>query len=156
MAKRSAGLLLYRKVDGGSEVLLVHPGGPYWTRRDEGAWSVPKGEVDAGEDPLEVARREFAEELGSGPPDGPVEPLGEVRQPGGKLVIAWALHGDFDTDEVRSNTFTLEWPRGSGTFREFPEVDRAEWFPLDVARVKMLGGQLPLLDRLAEMLRERG
>jgi predicted NUDIX family NTP pyrophosphohydrolase len=150
MAKRSAGLLLYRKVETTAEVLLVHPGGPYWARRDEGAWSLPKGEVEAGEEPLEVARREFGEELGSDPPDGGVTALGEVRQPGGKLVVAWALRGDFDTDQVRSNTFTLEWPRGSGRFQEFPEIDRAEWFPLDTARIKLLKGQLPLLDRLIE------
>jgi predicted NUDIX family NTP pyrophosphohydrolase len=155
MARRSAGLLLYRKVDGAPEVLLVHPGGPYWARRDEGAWSIPKGEVEPGEEPLDVARREFKEELGSDPPESPVVALGEVRQPGGKLVIAWALHGDFDADAVQSNTFTLEWPRGSGRIQAFPEVDRAGWFPLAEARGKLLKGQLPLLDRLAEMLRDR-
>jgi len=156
MAKRSAGLLLYRTVDGTPEVLLVHPGGPYWARRDEGAWSLPKGEVEPGEEPLEVARREFAEELGSEPPDGPATALGEVRQPGGKLVIAWTLQGDLDSDTVRSNTFTLEWPRGSGRMREFPEVDRAGWFSLEAARAKLLNGQLPLLDRLAERLNDDG
>ena len=155
MARSSAGLLLYREGDASTEVLLVHPGGPYWARRDDGAWSLPKGEVENGEEPLDVARREFREELGTDPPAGPVSALGEVRQPGGKTVIAWALPGDLDADEVRSNTFTIEWPRGSGTFKEFPEVDRAAWFPLDVARVKLLQGQLPLLDRLIEIVLDR-
>ena len=144
--------MLYRTVDGMTQVLLVHPGGPYWARRDEAAWSLPKGEVEAGEEPLEVARREFKEELGSDPPDGAVVALGEVRQPGGKLVIAWALDGDLDANAVQSNTFTLEWPRGSGRMQEFPKVDRAEWFPLDEARGKLLKGQRPLLDRLADIL----
>jgi predicted NUDIX family NTP pyrophosphohydrolase len=156
MAKRSAGLLLYRTVNDATEVLLVHPGGPYWARRDEGAWSLPKGEIEGGEDPLEVARREFGEELGTDPPDGPVAALGEIRQAGGKLVTAWALQGQVDADAVRSNTFSLEWPPRSGTIRDFPEVDRAEWFPLDAARAKMLEGQRPFLDRLAELLDEGG
>jgi predicted NUDIX family NTP pyrophosphohydrolase len=156
MAKRSAGLLLYRTANDATEVLLVHPGGPYWARRDEGAWSLPKGEVEGDEDPLEVARREFGEELGTDPPDGPVAPLGEVRQAGGKLVTAWALRGDVDADAVRSNTFSLEWPPRSGTIREFPEVDRAGWFSLDAARPKLLEGQRPFLDRLAELLDEGG
>lgn len=147
-------MLLFRRLDGEPEVLLVHPGGPYWSRRDEGAWSLPKGEVETHEEPLSVARREFAEELGADPPEAPVAELGEVRQPGGKLVTAWALEGDLDADAVRSNTFTLEWPPGSGTMREFPEVDRAAWFSIEAARAKLLKGQLPFLDRLAELLDE--
>ncbi len=153
MPRLSAGVLLYRRVDATSEVLLVHPGGPYWAGRDDGAWSVPKGEYERGEDPLEVALREFREELGMGPPDAaPAVFLGEVRQPGGKRVSAWALAGDLDTGSVRSNTFTMEWPRGSGRIREFPEVDRAGWFDLGTARTKLLRGQVPFLDRLSELL----
>jgi predicted NUDIX family NTP pyrophosphohydrolase len=147
MATRSAGLLLHRRTDAGVEVLLVHPGGPFWARRDEGAWSIPKGEYD-DDDPLAAARREFAEELGQPPPTGPTVPLGEVRQKGGKRVVAWAVAGDLDPASVVSNTFELEWPRGSGRLREFPEVDRAEWFTLDEARRRILEGQRPLLDAL--------
>jgi predicted NUDIX family NTP pyrophosphohydrolase len=151
MAKRSAGIVLHRSGAAGPEVLLVHPGGPFWAKRDLGAWSIPKGEYDDGEDPLACARREFAEELGSPPPDGaePVD-LGEVRQKGGKVVMAWAIAGDFDAAAIRSNTFEMEWPPRSGTTREFPEVDRAEWFGLDEARERILPAQAPLLDRLVE------
>jgi predicted NUDIX family NTP pyrophosphohydrolase len=153
MARRSAGILLHRPGAAGPEVLLVHPGGPFWAKKDAGAWSIPKGEYDDAEDPLACARREFAEELGTPPPDG-AEPvaLGEVRQKGGKVVAAWALEGDLDTDTIESNTFTMEWPPRSGTMREFPEVDRAGWFALDAAREKILPAQAPLLDRLAEHL----
>jgi predicted NUDIX family NTP pyrophosphohydrolase len=153
MAKLSAGLLLYRMVEGAPQMLLVHPGGPYWASKDEGTWSLPKGEYEPGEDPLEVALREFREELGVDPPDA-LEPasLGEVRQPGGKRVSAWALPGDLDVATVRSNTFAMEWPRGSGRTRDFPEVDRAGWFDLEAARRKLLRGQLPFLERLAELL----
>ena len=130
-------------------MLLVHPGGPFWARRDLGAWSIPKGELDDGElDALSTARREFEEELGHPAPPGPYVELGEVRQKGGKRVVAWAVDGDLDTDAVRSNTFTLEWPRGSGRLREFPEVDRAEWFDLAEAGERILEGQRPLLDAL--------
>ena len=153
MPKRSAGLLVYRRVEGEPEVLLVHPGGPYWAKKDEGAWSLPKGEYEPDEDPLDVAIREFEEELGIEPPETK-EPtfLGEVRQPGGKLVSAWAVEGEVDVNDVRSNTFTMEWPPRSGRTAEFPEVDRAGWFDLETARRKLLRGQLGLLDRFAELL----
>jgi predicted NUDIX family NTP pyrophosphohydrolase len=148
--KRSAGILLHRRRDGAHEVLLVHPGGPFWAKKDAGAWSIPKGEYEDGEEPRAAALREFAEELGAPPPDGELVELGEVRQRGGKVVTAWALAGDADADAVRSNTFTMEWPPRSGTIGEFPEVDRAAWFSLDEARERILPGQAPLLDRLAE------
>ena len=151
MPRTSAGLLLHRRRAGTTEVLLVHPGGPFWARKDDGAWSIPKGEYEAGEDPLAVAHREFAEELGSVPPDGPHTDLGEVTQRGGKRVRAWALAGDFDATSMVSNTFEMEWPRGSGTIQAFPECDRAEWFTLEVAARKLLGAQRPFLDRLAEL-----
>jgi predicted NUDIX family NTP pyrophosphohydrolase len=150
-AKRSAGILLYRRSgDGALEVLLVHPGGPFWAKKDLGAWSIPKGEYEDGEDALAAARREFAEELGSSASDGELVALGEVRQKSGKVVTAWALEGDIDADTVTSNTFTMEWPPRSGRTREFPEVDRAAWFGLDEARERILPAQAPLLDRLAE------
>jgi predicted NUDIX family NTP pyrophosphohydrolase len=151
MPKRSAGLLVYRSVDGEPEVLLVHPGGPYWAKKDDGSWSLPKGEYEPGEDPLEVAIREFREELGVDPPAAK-DPmfLGEVRQPGGKIVSAWALPGDLDVRVARSNTFSMEWPPRSGRTAEFPEVDRAGWFELETARRKLLRGQLALLDRFSE------
>ena len=149
MATRSAGLLLHRTTAAGDlEVLLVHPGGPFWARRDAGAWSIPKGEYADDEDPLVAARREFAEELGHPPPDVTAVPLGEVRQKGGKLVVAWAVEGDLDPTSIVSNTFELELPRGSGRLREFPEVDRAEWFTLEEAAVRILEGQRPLLEAL--------
>jgi len=133
------------------DVLLVHPGGPIWAKRDAGAWSIPKGEPEAGEDALTAARREFAEELGRGV-DGTFIPLSPVRQPGGKVVHAWAVEADFDTSSIASNTFSMEWPPRSGRQQVFPEIDRAEWFPLDVARQKILAGQTPLLDELIRML----
>jgi predicted NUDIX family NTP pyrophosphohydrolase len=145
--------VLYRLTTGGLEVLLVHPGGPLWARRDLGAWSIPKGEYGPDEAPLAAARREFAEELGVAAPAGPVEDLGEVRQKSGKRVRAWALAGDMDPSRVRSNTFTLEWPPRTGVTQEFPEVDRAEWFELTVAREKITAAQVPLLDRLQELRR---
>lgn len=138
----------------GLEVLLVHPGGPHWSRRDDGWWTIPKGEVDAGEDGLAAAEREFAEELGIRPPGGPRISLGEVVQAGGKHVQAWAVAGDLDVSTIEGGTFELEWPPRSGKLRAFPEVDRATWYDLDTARTKLLSGQLPLLDRLvAELLR---
>ncbi len=150
-AKRSAGILLHRRSgDGALEVLLVHPGGPFWAKKDLGAWSIPKGEYEDGEDALAAARREFAEELGSPAADGELVALGEVCQKSGKVVTAWALEGDIDADAVTSNTFTMEWPPRSGRTREFPEVDRAAWFGLDEARERILPAQAPLLDRLAE------
>ena len=152
MPKLSAGLLLYRSGAAGVELLLVHPGGPFWARRDEGAWSIPKGEYEPGEDPRQRADIEFSEELGSAPPPGPRLDLGEVTQAGGKRVRAWAVHADFDTGAFTSNTFEMEWPRGSGVRRTFPEVDRAQWFPLDDARLKIVPGQLPLILRLVEVV----
>jgi predicted NUDIX family NTP pyrophosphohydrolase len=153
MPKRSAGLLVYRVVDGEPEVLLVHPGGPYWTKKDDGSWSLPKGEYEPDEDPLEVAIREFREELGVDPPAAKdAMSLGEVRQPGGKIVSAWALPGDLDVAEVLSNTFSMEWPPRSGRTADFPEVDRAGWFDLETARRKLLRGQLGLLDRFSDRL----
>lgn len=131
-------------------MLLVHPGGPFWARRDLGAWSIPKGEYDHDEDPLATARREFHEELGAAPPDAPMIDLGEIRQKGGKVVRAWALEGDLDPEQIVSNTFTLEWPPRSGKWIEVPEVDRAEWFSLEEARERINPAQVALLDRLAE------
>jgi len=154
VAATSAGLLVHRRAAAGREVLLVHPGGPYWARKDVAAWSIPKGEYGEGEDPLTVARREFAEELGVDPPDGrPVE-LGEVRQSGGKRVVAWAVEGEVVPRVERCNTFEIEWPPRSGKMQEFPEVDRAEWFTIDEARGKLHRGQVPLLDRLLDHLGE--
>src|SRR5271154_4950382 len=121
--------------------MLVHMGGPFWARRDAGAWSIPKGEAEAGEDPLATARREFAEETGIGAPDGAAIDLGEVEQSGGKLVRVWAIEADVDVSVIASNTFTLEWPRGSGQMREFPEADRAAWFEVSSAREKIVKGQ---------------
>ncbi|KUI20810.1 NUDIX hydrolase [Mycobacterium sp. GA-1285] len=148
MAKLSAGLLLYRVDEGVVEVLIGHPGGPFWARKDEGAWSIPKGEYDEGEDPWAVARREFEEEVGKPPPEGPRIEFAPVKQPGGKIVTAFAVRGDLDLDGTFSNTFTMEWPKGSGTFREFPEIDRLDWFSVAEARSKLLKGQRILLDRL--------
>ena len=151
MPKRSAGLLLYRRSAAGLAVLLVHPGGPFWAKKDLGAWSIPKGEYAAGEEPLAAAQREFFEETGARP-HGAFAPLGEIRQPGGKHVTAWAVEGDFDPATLVSNTFELEWPPRSGRKRAFPEVDRADWFSPDDARKKILAGQRPFIDRLELML----
>jgi predicted NUDIX family NTP pyrophosphohydrolase len=148
----AAGLLLYRLTADGPEVLLVHPGGPFWARKDLGAWSLPKGEVGPGEDLLCAAHREFEEELGAAV-SGPATPLGVVRQRNRKHVHAWAVRADFDPAQIRSNTFELEWPPGSGAKRSFPEVDRAEWFPIAEARRRLLAAQEPFLDRLLEALR---
>jgi predicted NUDIX family NTP pyrophosphohydrolase len=149
-ARRSAGILLHRRRDGKLQVLLVHPGGPVWAKRDLGAWSIPKGEYEPDEDPLEAARREFGEELGTRPPSGEAADLGEIRQKSGKVVHAWALAGDLDPNTVESNTFELEWPPRSRRLIEIPEVDRAEWFALDAAREKINPAQVELLDRLTE------
>jgi predicted NUDIX family NTP pyrophosphohydrolase len=152
-AKLSAGLLLYRLTPGaGAEVMLVHMGGPFWARKDAGAWSIPKGECDEGEDPLAAARREFAEELGVAAPAGEAEDLGEVRQSGGKRVRAWAVRGDLDIGAISSKTFPLEWPPRSGSIREFPEVDRAGWFDPETAKAKLVKGQRPLVDALLARL----
>jgi predicted NUDIX family NTP pyrophosphohydrolase len=151
-SRQSAGILLHRGRGPGLEVLLVHPGGPAWSKRDLGAWSIPKGEYNDGEDPLAAARREFEEELGTAPPPGDAEDLGEIRQRSGKRVHGWALAGDLDVSTVVSNTVEFEWPPRSGRVVEIPEVDRAEWFGLEVAREKINVGQAPLLDRLVEAL----
>jgi len=147
----SAGLLMFRRRAGRLEVFLVHPGGPYFARRDEGWWTIPKGLVEPGEDPLATARREFQEETSFAAPADGCAPLGEVRQKGGKLVRAWAFEGDADPAALSSNTFELEWPPRSGERRSFPEVDRAAWFDLDEAGRKINAAQAILLDRLAEL-----
>jgi predicted NUDIX family NTP pyrophosphohydrolase len=145
--KRSAGLLIYRGAGDALALLLVHPGGPFWARKDHGAWSIPKGEHDDGEDALAVAKREFAEEVGTAI-DGKFVDLGEVVQPGRKVVRAFAVAGDVDVNLTQSNTFEIEWPPKSGRRQSFPEVDRAEWFAPDVARRKLLAGQRPFIERL--------
>ncbi len=155
MTAESAGLLVYRRREGKIEVLLVHPGGPFWKRRDDGAWSIPKGEIDPGAARLDVARREFQEELGQPPPDGEVIPLGTVRQAGGKVVHAWAVWGDLDVGRITSVSFVIEWPPQSGKLQEFPEVDRAAWFGLDEARRRILPAQATFVTRLEEMLSGR-
>jgi predicted NUDIX family NTP pyrophosphohydrolase len=154
MPKTSAGLLLYRRTATGLEVLLVHPGGPFWKGKDLGAWSVPKGEVGPDEDPLAAAHRELREETGF-EASGPVVPLGHLRQPGGKTVHAWAMAGEADPSELRSNSFSMEWPRGSGRVQAFPEVDRAAWFGLPEARRRILPGQAAFLDALDAALEPR-
>ena len=149
MAKKSAGLLLFRERTAGLDVLLVHPGGPFWAKKDDGAWSIPKGEFGDDEEPLTAAKREFEEEMGV-PPVGNFVPLEPIRQPGGKLVFAWALQADFDTSRLKSNIFSMEWPPKSGRQQEFPEIDRAGWFPIETARTKILKGQAGLLDQLLD------
>lgn len=151
----SAGILVYRGESPSElEVLLVHPGGPLWAKRDAGAWSIPKGEYEPDEDALAAARREFAEELGVAPPDGPYADLGEIRQKSGKLVHGWAVRGEVDTREITSNTAVVEWPPRSGRTIEIPEVDRAEWFVLDAAQEKVNPAQAKLLERLRDLLDE--
>jgi predicted NUDIX family NTP pyrophosphohydrolase len=149
MPASSAGILMYRRTGRGIEVLLVHPGGPFWRNKDRGAWSIPKGEIGLGEEPADVAQREFREELGSAAGQ-PLRALGEIRQRGGKRVIAFAVEGNLDADAISSNTFDMEWPPKSGLRQSFPEVDRAEWFDLKRARGKILASQQLLLDRLDE------
>lgn len=151
MSVESAGLLPYRWRNGRLEVFLVHPGGPFYAHRDAGVWSIAKGIVETGEDALAAARREFEEETGQAV-DGEFLPLGELRQRSGKRVHAWAVAADIDPATVRSNTFEMEWPRGSGQIRRFPEVDRGAWFDIETAREKILPGQAAFLDRLAERL----
>lgn len=147
--KRSAGLLLYRRAERGLEVLLVHPGGPFWAKKHEGAWSIPKGEIEANEEPLQAAIREFAEETGTAPA-GDFRPLPPVRQAGGKTVLVWEVAGDLDATAIHSNEFEIEWPPQSGKRRRFPEVDRAQWFSLEDARKRINKGQVALIDALAK------
>ena len=149
--KNSAGILLHRLRGSGIEVFLVHPGGPFWATKDAGAWSMPKGEFEAGEDPLEAAKREFKEETGFAVEGNLIE-LTPVKQPGGKVVYAWAVMGDCEAESIKSNTFSLEWPPRSGKRKEFPEVDRAGWFTPEVAREKILKGQLNFLEELKRMI----
>jgi predicted NUDIX family NTP pyrophosphohydrolase len=151
MAKESAGILLYRRVLGGIEVLLAHPGGPFWAKKDIGVWSIPKGEYLEDEDPLAAARREFAEEIGT-PVEGPFLELQPRKQRSGKIVRAWAAEGDLDVATVASNLFAMEWPPRSGKMQSFPEVDRAEWFGVEEARKRLNPGQVPILDELVGML----
>lgn len=155
MAKRSAGLIVYRRRGDGVEVFLVHPGGPFWVKKDEGSWSIPKGEYEEGEESLDVARREFFEETGF-EVNGEFLAVGQVKQAGGKVVTAWAVEGDFDPASLRSNTFEMEWPPGSGRMQRFPEVDRGGWFSVDAAREKILESQVPLLDRLCTVVGSGG
>ena len=150
--KESAGILIYRYCASTLEVFLVHPGGPFWKNKDLGAWSIPKGEFDKGEDPLDAAKRELQEETGV-TVNGSFIALGPVRQPGGKLVYAWALEGNCKAESIKSNLFTMEWPPRSGKRTEFPEVDRAAWFSIKLAREKILKGQLMLLDELERKLK---
>jgi predicted NUDIX family NTP pyrophosphohydrolase len=151
--RRSAALLVYRRGgEDGLEVLIGHMGGPFWARKQARAWSIPKGEYDGAEAPLAAARREFEEEIGSPAPGGPVADLGELRQPGGKVIVTFAVEGDLDLSGFRSNTFTMEWPRGSGQVREFPELDRAEWMSLGRAAEMLVKGQVPILGALRAQL----
>jgi predicted NUDIX family NTP pyrophosphohydrolase len=151
-ARKSAGILLYRFTDGVLEVLIGHMGGPFWARRDDGGWSIPKGESLPGEELLDVARREFEEEMGSPAPAGELIPLGELRTSSSKLVTIWALEGDLDAATTHSNTFSLEWPPRSGRVQEYPEIDRTAWLPVERAREKLVKGQAPFLDRLLAAL----
>ncbi len=152
MPRRSAGVLLWRRAAGGVEVLIGHMGGPFWASKDDAAWSIPKGEHGPGENAFAVALREFEEEMGSPVPAADLVPLGRLRQSGGKVLTVWAAEGDLDADATTSNTFELEWPPRSGRLQEFSEIDRAAWVSLDVARRKLVQGQVPFLDRLAAVL----
>jgi predicted NUDIX family NTP pyrophosphohydrolase len=151
MPKQSAGLLLYRRRNAGIEVFLIHPGGPFWAKKDSGAWSIPKGEYTTDEDPLAAAKREFEEETGFTAQGNFVE-LGAIRQPGGKIITVWTLEGDCNPAQLRSNTFTMEWPPRSGRRIEAPEADRGCWYSIEEARAKLLPGQRPFLDRLLDAI----
>ena len=151
MAKQSAGILVYRTRKNALEVLIVHPGGPFWAKKDQGAWSLPKGEFE-GEDGIAAAKREFQEELGQTPPVGTYQELGTVKNKSGKVIHAWTVEGELDVRDIKSNTFSLEWPPKSGKEQEFPEVDKAGWFKLEVASQKLNGAQAAFIERLAEML----
>ena len=153
-SSRSAGILLWRRSYGPLEVLLGHPGGPFFAGKDAGHWTVLKGEIEPGEEPSAVARREFAEETGHPAPEAPAIELGEIRQKGGKVVLAWALEGDLDPADAVSNTFEMAWPPKSGRLQAFPEIDRVEWFDLETARKKILPAQVPLLDGLERRSQE--
>jgi predicted NUDIX family NTP pyrophosphohydrolase len=152
MPRTSAGLLMFRRRDGTLEVLLVHPGGPFWAKKDLGAWTIPKGELEKGEDPLATARREFQEETGMAP-SGPFHALGSIKQKAGKIVHAWAFEGDIAAETIKSNTVKVEWPPRSGRWSEFPEVDRAEWFRIDDARRRLNPAQVPFLDHLVQLIK---
>jgi len=152
VAKRSAGILLHRSGPEGVEVLLVHPGGPFWAKKDAGVWSIPKGEYEDGEDPFAAALREFEEETGTALPADEAVELGSIRQKGGKEVTAWGVAGDLDPASVHSNTFTMQWPPRSGRQAEFPEIDRAGWFGAEAAREKLVPAQVELLDRLLQLV----
>jgi len=154
MAKQAAGILLYRRGRAGLEVLLAHPGGPLWARKDAGAWTLPKGQFTDSELPLDAAKREFEEEMGSAP-SGEFHPLGTIRQPSGKVIHAWAAESDFDVRTVRSNLFELEWPPKSGLIAEFPEIDRAGWFSISEARIKIIKGQEPFITKLLEITQDQ-
>jgi predicted NUDIX family NTP pyrophosphohydrolase len=157
MAKRSAALLVFRLSEGrGLEVLLGHMGGPFWEKKEARAWSIPKGEYGEGEEPIAAALREFEEELGSPPPSGDILPLGESRQSSGKVITTYAIESDFDVRGFHSNTFTIEWPKGSGNIEEFPEIDRAEWMTFDRARHMVVKGQVSILERLRKQLSDQG
>lgn len=149
--KASAGIVMYRRGESGPEVFLVHPGGPFWARKDAGAWSIPKGEIQPGETPLDAAQREFAEETGS-VVAGPFAAIGSVRMRSGKVVHAWAVEGDIDADRITSNVFTMEWPPRSGRQQEYPEADRGAWFSIDEARHRILAAQAPFLDHLTSLV----
>ena len=151
--KQSAGFLMYRRTGSGIEIFLVHPGGPFWAKKDLGAWSIPKGEFTADEDPLAAAQREFEEET-SIRPEGPFTRLAPIRQPSGKTIHAWAFEGDCAADATRSNSFSMEWPPRSGRQQEFPEVDRAEWFTIEVAKEKIIKGQLGFIEELTRLARQ--
>ena len=150
MPKQAAGILLYRRGRAGLEVQLAHPGGPLWSRKDAGAWTLPKGQFTESELPLDAAKREFNEEMGSAP-RGAFQPLGTIKHPSGKIIHAWAAESDFDASTVQSNLFSMEWPPKSGRMGEFPEVDRAGWFSIEEARHKIIKGQAPFLERLLEI-----
>ncbi|MBY0494023.1 MAG: NUDIX domain-containing protein [Cyanobacteria bacterium] len=151
MAKQAAGILLFRRGPAGLQVLLAHPGGPLWARKDHGAWTLPKGQFAESELPLDAAKREFEEEMGSAP-GGDFQSLGTLKQPSGKVIHGWAAEADFDCSSVKSNLFSMEWPPRSGKKAEFPEVDRAAWFSIEEARRKILKGQQPFLDRLLTLI----
>lgn len=152
MKKQSAGILLYRVTKKGPQVLLVHPGGPFWAKKDMGAWSIPKGEFPEDEEPLTAAKREFSEETGTPVPEGELLSLGTAKLSSGKVIYAWALPGDLNAASVKSNNFAVEWPPKSGVMQEFPEVDKAAWYLLDEAKVKIHKGQLPFVETLAAHL----